>query len=103
MKTTLCLLLLTATAALADGPKDNLPENVRPVPPPGVAVPEADKTALTLGLAELRKAIDEAAKSQAKNPRLADLLPDLEIYHKGVDWALRFNEVHKPQEIKAAN
>ena len=102
MKTTLCLLLLTATAALADGPKDNLPENVRPVPPPGVAVPEADKTVLTQGLADLRKAIDEAAKSQAKNPRLADLLPDLEIYHKSVDWALRFNEVHKPQEIKAA-
>ena len=102
MKSKLCLFLLTAVAAFADGPKDNLPENVRPVPPPGVPVPDADKATLNQGLTELRTAIDEAIKAQAKNPRLADLLPDVEIYHKAVDWALRYNEIHKPQEIKSA-
>lgn len=96
------LLLLLATSALADGPKDNLADSVRPIPPPGVAVPEADVKSLQEGLAALRTAIDAAAKAQAKNPRLADLLPDVEIYHKAVDWALRYNEVHKLPEVKAA-
>ena len=35
-------LLLTAHLLLADGPGDNLPDKVRPIPPAGVAVPEAD-------------------------------------------------------------
>ncbi len=101
MKRALLLLLLT-TPAFADGPKDNLAAVVRPVPPPGVAVPEADAKALTQGLEELRKAIDAAAKAQAKNPKLADLLPDVEICHKAVDWALKYNEVHKLTEVKSA-
>src|SRR5437763_5959180 len=56
--------LLAALAALvngpaaADGPKDNIPDNVRPIPPKGVDVPEADLKELKAGLAELRAAID---------------------------------------------
>ncbi|MGV3659145.1 MAG: prolyl oligopeptidase family serine peptidase [Prosthecobacter sp.] len=97
------LPLLAVSAALADGPKDNLADNVRPIPPPGVAVPDADKARLTEGLGRLRAAIDEAVKAQAKHPMLADLLPDLEVYHKAVDWALRYNEVHKVTELKNAD
>lgn len=93
MKSKLCvLLLLAAGVVLADGPKDNVADQVRPIPPPGVPLPEADKAALTKGLGELRAAIDAAAKAQEKNPKLADLLPDVEVYHKAVDWALRYNE-----------
>jgi len=95
--------LIAVTSVLADGPKDNQADNVRPVPPPGVAVPEADRARLTDGLTQLRAAIDAAAKAQAKNPLLADLLPDLEIYHKAVDWALRYHEVHKLTELKSAD
>jgi len=101
MKSQLLPFLLVALA-LADGPKDNQAEVVRPIPPPGVAVPEADAKALTQGLSELRAAIDAAMKAQSKNPRLADLLPDVEVFYKGVDWALKYNEVHKPAEIKTA-
>ncbi len=99
----LLLPFLALSAALADGPKDNQAENVRPVPPPGVAVPDADRARLTEALKKLRTAIDDAAKAQAKNPQLADLLPDIEIYHKAVDWALRYNEVHKLGELKSAD
>lgn len=98
----LALFLFLPAMALADGPKDNLADNVRPVPPPGVAVPEADVKTLTQGLSELRTAIDAAIKAQAKNPKLALLLPDVEIYHKAVDWALKYNEVHKVAEVKSA-
>ncbi|MEZ5384649.1 MAG: prolyl oligopeptidase family serine peptidase [Prosthecobacter sp.] len=99
----LILLFAAATATFADGPKDNEADTVRPIPPLGVEVPEADRSRLTAGLQKLRAAIDEAAKAQAKNPQLADLLPDIEIYHKAVDWALRYNEVHKLGELKAAD
>lgn len=88
--------------SLADGPKDNLPQNVRPIPPPGVEIPQADRDALTKGAAELKQLIEDAKKAQAKNPRLADLLPDVEIFHKSVDWALRYNYFSKPTETKAA-
>lgn len=97
------LPFLALSAALADGPKDNQAADVRPVPPPGVAVPDADRARLTEDLKKLRSAIDDAAKAQAKNPQLADLLPDIEIYHKAVDWALRYNEVHKLGELKSAD
>jgi Prolyl oligopeptidase family len=92
MNSKLFILLLAATSVLADGPKDNLADQVRPVPPPGIPLPDSDRTAITKGLGELRTAIDAAAKAQEKNPKLADLLPDVEIYHKAVDWALRYNE-----------
>ena len=94
--------LVSSTAVLADGPKDNLPGAVRPVPPLGIEVPAAEKAELEQGLAELKALILAAQKAQAKHPQVADLLPDLEIYGKAVDWALRYQEVHKPDELKAA-
>ena len=55
----LCLPgMALALAAAGDGPADNIPEKVRPVPPPGIAVPDADRTALQQGLDELGRAID---------------------------------------------
>lgn len=94
-----------SASAVADGPKDNLPAAVRPIPPTDKAVPvsEADRAALNASLVELRKDIDAAAKAQARNARLQEFLPDLEIYHKAVDWALRHNEVFKKEEIKSAH
>ena len=98
----LTTLLCIATTALADGPKDNLVDSVRPVPPLGVEVPAADKAALTTALQKLRTTIDEAVKAQAKNPKLADLLPDVEVYFKATDWALRYNEMFNVKDIKTA-
>lgn len=94
--------LLCATSAFADGPKDNLADNVRPVPPPGIEITAPDAAALKQGLAELRAAIDAAAKAQAKNAKLADLLPDVEIFYKSVDWALKYGEFFKGAEAKQA-
>lgn len=106
MKSTALLLLALALAVpgagFADGPKDNLPNSVRPIPPIGVEVPPADREAIEKGLKELRQAIDEAKRAQAKHPRLADLLPDVEIFYKSVDWALRYQLFSKPPEIKLA-
>ncbi|MDB6137366.1 MAG: Prolyl oligopeptidase family protein, partial [Verrucomicrobiaceae bacterium] len=95
-------LLCIAATAFADGPADNSAVSVRPVPPPGVEVPAADRTNLTAVLQKLRAAIDEAAKAQAKNPKLEDLLPDVEVYYKATDWALRYNELFNVKEVRTA-
>ena len=84
-----CLMLLNA----ADGERDNHPQNVRPVPPPGVAVPDADRLELEAGLKELRGAIDALPKTSP------DLRADVEIYHKAVRYALQHNEFFNAKEI----
>jgi dienelactone hydrolase len=86
----------------ADGPKDNLADQVRPVPPPGVALLEADRVILQEGVAALAKEIALLRASLEKKPALLALLPDVEIFHKSVDWALRYNEFFKPQETAIA-
>ncbi len=86
--------------AIADGPADNQAEKVRPIPPAGIEVPEAERDDLEDGLKKLKTAIDELA--QKKDARTQELLPDVVIYHKAVNDALTYHEFFKPQEINTA-
>src|SRR5438876_1079022 len=96
----LCCCLTPVTRA--DGPSDNLPDKVRPVPPPGIKISEADRAELEAGAAELGKEI-ESLRGELKSRRaLVDLLPDVQIYHKAVDWALRYDEFYKSNEVQVA-
>jgi hypothetical protein len=70
----------------ADGPKDNLPDNVRPVPPKGSEINAADAAELRAGLAELGKEL----ATLKDHP----LLPDVEIYHTAVRYGLEHNELY---------
>ncbi|MBI5775644.1 MAG: prolyl oligopeptidase family serine peptidase [Verrucomicrobia bacterium] len=97
------LFALFATAvAHADGPKDNQIDNVRRVPPPGIAVPEKDRAELNQGLAALGKEIESLRGALKGKPQLLDLLPDVEIFHKAVRYALAYDEFFKPGEITTA-
>lgn len=84
--------------AFADGPSDNIPDKVRPVPPPGVMVPDADRTELQSGLADLEKSI-AALRSR---PAAAPYLADVEIYAKAVRYALEGGEFFAPGDIAKA-
>ncbi len=66
----------------------------KPLPPPGIPVPAADRAELEAGLARLARSLD-AVKS---NPLWADAA----IYHKAVRFALEGNEFFKPAEITQA-
>ncbi len=87
-------LFAAAVAALplsdtrADGPKDNLVDNVRPVPPVGNSIPDADRAEIKKGLDELQTLIKAAGKHE--------LLPDVLIYEKAVRWALDYKEIYDP-------
>ncbi len=73
-------------------------QNVKPIPPPGVEVPAADKAEIEAGLKQLGDAI---AKLRT-NAKAAAELPNVEIYHKAADWALRYNEIFNPKQIATA-
>ena len=84
----------------ADGPSDNKPESVRRVPKLGIDVPPDDRRALEDGLAGLAGAID---RLRAKNdPRLAGLLPDVQVFHKAVHDALKYQEFFDPKDLVKA-
>ena len=100
-----CLLLALALVpffASADGPSDNAADKVRRVPPPGVKISDIDRTELTEGVAKLAKEIEAMRGELKPKPALLELLPDVEIYHKAVDWALRYDEFFKTNEVQAA-
>ncbi|HEU4754771.1 MAG TPA: hypothetical protein VFU47_16805, partial [Armatimonadota bacterium] len=93
-----CLAGGLVLAAFADGPADNIPDKVRPVPPPGIMVPDADRAELENGLADLEKSI---AALRPKAPA-APYLPDVEIYAKAVRYALQGGEFFAPGDITKA-
>jgi hypothetical protein len=95
-------LSLGAGLAFAGGPNDNAVDNVRPIPPPGIEIPEKVRAELQTGVRELSKEIDDLRKSLAKKPALLELLPDVIIYYNAVNYALKYNEFYAPAETTAA-
>lgn len=97
---TALLSSLFPLAARADGPADNLVENVRPIPPAGTDLePEVKKS-----LEEKRDALGQKLQQlrQKGGPQVAEFLPDVEIFHRAVDQALRFGEFFDKNEGKQA-
>ncbi|MCC6235227.1 MAG: prolyl oligopeptidase family serine peptidase [Verrucomicrobiales bacterium] len=99
----LCLTLGCGLArqALGDGPADNRADQVRPVPPPGLPVPDDIRASLSARTESLGREIEALRRDLARQPARLALLPDLEIFHKAVDWALRYNEFFKTNEFSA--
>ncbi len=86
--------------AYADGPGDNALDKVRPVPPPGVQLPSEAHKQLQDGVDQLGKEIDALKKALEKKPELLELLPDVQIFHNAVRYALTYNEIYIPGNLK---
>jgi len=98
-----CLLVAGAVfSAFADGPADNVPDKVRRVPPLGVEVPKETADALHISLDALEKEIDSLPKALKGKPDLLALIPDVEVYHKAVRYALDYQEFQRISELKLA-
>src|ERR1700736_1689887 len=98
MKSSLCAfvaMVVIGANMSADGPGDNIVDKVRRVPPPGIEVPAADQQELSDGIARLGKAIAELRISLKGKAALLELLPDVQIYHNAVRYALNHNEIYK--------
>jgi hypothetical protein len=94
------LLALCAAPLSAQTP----PPPAKRLPPAGIAIPEDARAELARGAAELRQAIDALTQelTSAKNARLVALLPDVEIFHKAVDWPLRYGEFFDLKQVGVA-
>lgn len=93
-------LVLTVTRVRADGPADNNPQTVRRVPNLGVEVS-----------AEIRQEFEGALKSLGEqieqlrarpDARIAELLPDVEIFSRAVGDALTYQEFFDAKEFESA-
>ena len=101
------ILLLTTVALLAgmqrcsaDGPKDNIPDQVRQVPPVGIEVAEADRAELEGGLKELDQLI--ASLRKRRDTRTPRLLPDVEIFARAVRHGLQYRELYSERNVAEA-
>lgn len=86
--------------ANADGPSDNSIDQVRRVPKLGVEVSESDRQELTAGLKTFHEKIERLGASTS--PLAKERLPDVLIFHRAVDQALRFQEFFDPKEVAVA-
>ena len=72
------------------------------IPPPGNEISAADRTELEKGAAALAKEIDDLRSSLKDRPNLLVLLPDVQVYHKAVDWPLRYQELIDVKKARLA-
>src|SRR3954451_17683270 len=68
--------------------------NNKPLPSPGIPVPEADQRQLRAGLDRLRKKLDTLQGNA--------LYPDVLVFHKAVRFALEGNEFFRGEQIYRA-
>lgn len=73
----------------------------RPIPPPGIPVPDDVRAELTKGAIALAKRIEELGKSTNSAGVLREL-PNIEVFHKAVYWALRYNEFFDAKQFAIA-
>ena len=92
----------SASRLTADGPQDNVADNVRRVPPPGITIPETDRTELFETAVALQKEIDDLGKALKGKPALLELLPDVQIFANAVRYALKYDEFYALGEVPVA-
>ncbi len=105
-RTLLGFLALVASAFAQTAPATSAPAAPPPpkrIPIPGITLTDTERARLTTGTAELRGELDHLARELAAEPKWLALMPDAEIFHKAVDWALRYDEFMAPKEIAAAD
>ena len=90
-------LWLLATVAQADGPRDNMMDKVRPIPPKGIAVPAEEQRRCKRRSTRSARRSRRCGPSLKGKPALLDLLPDVQIYYNAVRYALTYNEFFDPE------
>jgi predicted esterase len=95
-------LQVMTMSLLADGPADNSPDTVRRVPPVGIAISESVRQELSAEAKALETNLAEARLRWSRNPQQLKHWADVSIFSKSVDWALRYQEIFKTNEVDSA-
>ena len=94
--------LVTAALGQTVEPAKPLVATTPRVPAIGIELDENVRTQLREQTDALGEAIQALAKRHAETPSLLHHLPDVQVYHKAVDWALKHRIFFKPSELKTA-
>ncbi len=86
----------------ADGPRDNLSDNVRRISPAGIAIPPEEEAALKAGIDQLGREIASLRDRLKGKPALLELLPDVQVYYNAVYYAVTYHEIFNAREIPVA-
>ena len=89
-------LLATCTFAQTTPPAN------KPIPPPGIEIPAAERAELEAGVTALAQEIDALRNELKDKPKLLELLPDVQIFYNAVHYALQYNEILNVREIPYA-
>lgn len=100
----LLILFLFSMVSTGLSATSNAPDwsDIKKIPPPGVAVPDADRDELQSGVADLGMQIDALRQSLKKKPAMLAMLPDVQIYYNAVHYALIYNEFFAKGDIAKA-
>ena len=88
--------------ARADGPADNIPEEVRRIPPAGVEVPAEMQNHLSTELDAAKGWLGSAPQTLKNRPDRLALVPDVEVFYKAVKDALTHQEFQNKREFEWA-
>ncbi|MBD3674617.1 MAG: prolyl oligopeptidase family serine peptidase [Planctomycetaceae bacterium] len=89
-----------AQPLLADGPADNVADNVRRIPKLGIEVKPEERTQLETRLKQLASSINELQTDQ--RDAVQRYLPDVEVFYWSAALNLKHQEFFRPQEVAAA-
>lgn len=90
-----CFIFLHRPNATAAAPS-------RTAPPRGLAIEESIRAALERNVLSLGREIELVEYLIQDRAELRVLLPDVQIYHKAVDWAVRYDEFLRTNDIALA-
>src|SRR5689334_3006748 len=85
-------LAIAAAVSFAQQPQNSA--EVRPVPPPGIKISDADRQQLTTSLKSLETNIAKISSSP--------LVTDVRVLYDAVNNALKYDEFYKPEEVAKA-
>jgi len=96
------LILMLMVASFGSFAAESNRSSTRYAPPPGIAVPDETRAGLERDANRLASEIAELRGSLKDRPKLLERLPDVEIFHKAVDWPLRYGEFFRSNEFSQA-
>jgi pimeloyl-ACP methyl ester carboxylesterase len=77
-------------------------DNVRPIPPVGITISDAERAELTAGIAALGKEIESLRTDLKGKKEFLRYLPDVVIFYNAVHYPLTYNEFYRPDEVGKA-
>src|SRR5437879_3326231 len=98
----LALMLASLRIAVAVLKAAESSTSERQVPPRGINVPDETRKELEAGAQSLAREIESLRVGLKEQPDKLELLPDIQIFHKAVDWALRYDELYRSNEVQTA-